>query len=370
MIFEKIKTLNIFGLFLVLLIIPITLAAVVKNVGDTSFPLNESFLIITDMDVRVDGKSDKNLDHGDKIDDEALPGSTVEFDIEVTNIFPEDGDDVEIEDIEITITIEEDLADDELEEEDEVKDLDPGDDDSVKIRIEIPLDVDEGTFDVLIEIDGDTDDNGSQKARMELELEIEKEKNEVRFQRNSITPSEIKCGRTVQLSTAVINTGSSDEDDVILEITNTELGISFRETFDLEEAPFDDDGKFRKTFTFTVSQEVLPGIYPIRSNVIFDDGSDTETDVVDLTVLQCELFEVDEEEEEEEEVVVVIPPVQPTAPTGAAVAEDVSAPTLPVTEEDSFFQSSGFLTLLIVGEILLVIIAILIVVAVVRRKGE
>ena len=222
---------------------------------------------------------------------------------------------------------------------------------------------------MLIEVEGDTDDNGSQEVTMELELEIEKEDNEVRFLRNSLTPSEIKCGRTIQLSTAVINTGSSDEDDVVLEVTNTELGISFRETFDLTDDAFDDDSKFRKTFTFTVEQDVRQGIYPILSKVVFDDGSDTETDTVDLTVLQCELFEVDEEEEEEE-VVVVIPPVQPTAPTGAVVAEEVSAPTLPVTEEQSFLQSSGFLTLLIVGEILLVIIAILIVVAVVRKKGE
>ena len=187
--------------------------------------------------------------------------------------------------------------------------------------------------------------------------------------RNTITPSEIKCGRTVQMSTALINTGSDEEEDVELEISNVELGISFRETFDLSDDPFDSDSKFRKTFTISIDQDVAPGIYPILSKVVFDDGRDTESDTVELIVTQCEIFAEEEEEEEEEEVVVIQAPVTQT-PLDVVTAGVVSAPTLPVTEEKSLFKSNGFLAVLVAGEVLLVIVAILIVVAIVRNKRE
>ena len=366
MILDKIKTLSLFGLFLVLLMVPVVMG-IGTNVGKEDSTFIGGHLIITDVDVRVGSKSDKNLVDGDDIDDEAAPGDTVVFSIEVANNFTNE-EDVKIEDITITVTIEGIDDDDDLEEESREFDLKDGKDEKKKITFEIPLEVDEDTFDVLIEIEGDTDDNGSQEVTMELTIEVEKEDNEVRFLRNSLTPSEIKCGRTVQLSTAVINTGSGDEDDVSLEITNTELSISFRETFDLSDDPFDDDSKFRKTFTFTIPQDVAPGIYPILSKVTFDDGKDTETETAELIVAQCEIFE--EEEEEEEEVVVVQPPVTQPTDLDVVTAGIVSAPTLPVTEEKSLFQSTGFLAVLIAGEVLLLIIAVLIIIAVVRRRRE
>jgi hypothetical protein len=357
---NKMKILSVIVGLMVLLMVPMV-SGIGVNVGNEA----SGHLIITDVDVRVDGKSDKNLKDGDKISEEARPGATVEFIIEVGNNFTND-DDVEIEDIEITVTIEEIDDGGDLEEESKQFDLKDNKDDKIKIEFEIPLEVDEDTYDVLIDIQGDTKDNGSQEVTMDLELEVEKKDNEVRFLRNSMTPSEIKCSRTVQLSSSVINTGSGDEDDVTLEVTSTELGVSFRETFDLSDDPFDDDSKFRKTFTFTVGQEVGQGIYPIQSVVTFDDGSDTETETVDLTVTKCELFDKEEEEDTEEVVVVTAPEVPDT--TQDSTAETVSNPTLPVTEEKSLFQSNGFLAVLIAGEVLLVIIAILIVIAVVRKR--
>ena len=356
------------GLF-VLLIVPSALA-VNENVGVV---VTGGHLIITDVDVKVGSKTDKNLEDGDDISDEAAPGDTVQFSIEVANNFTRD-DDIEIEDITITVTIEGIDDDDDLEEETREFDIKEDRDEKKKLEFEIPLEVDEDTFDVLIEVEGDTRDNGSQEARMELTLEVQKENNEIRFLRNSLTPSEIKCSRTVQLSVGVINTGANNEEDVTLEISNVELGVNFREMFDLSDDPFDEDSKFRKTFTFNVPGDVPASIYSFLSKVTFDDGKEIETDTADLVVGECEALKVEEEpeeEEEEEEVVVVQPPViEPTVPTGVVTAEPVTPPTLPVTEEKSLFESTGFLVALIVGEVLLVIIAILIIVALFRKRGE
>jgi|TARA_B100001964_G_C14224316_1_gene596880 predicted nucleotidyltransferase len=358
------KTLNIIlGLFLVLLMVPIVLA--VNEFGNV---ITGGKLLITDMDVKVGSKTDKNMDFGDKIKEEARPGSVVKFMIEGENNFT-DAEDLEIEDIEVTVTIEEIDDGDELEEEGELKDLKDGKNDDVTIEFTIPLEVEGGDYDVLIVLEGE-DENGTitHEVQYELELEVEKEDNEVRFLRNVLTPSEIKCGRTVQLSTAVINTGADEEDDVVLEITNVELGISIRETFDLSNDAFDDDSKFRKTFTLAIPEDVESGIYTIPSKVIFEEGDSTETETAELIVAQCEILEEEEEEEEEEEVVVVRPEV--TEPTDVITAGVVTTPTLPVTEEKPLFQTSGFLVALIVGEVLLLIVAILIVVGLVKKRSQ
>jgi len=359
----------VIGVFLILLLIPAVLAA--NEFGRVT---KGSKLLITDVDVKVGSKTHKNIDFGEKIKEEAKPGDNVQFKIQATNNFT-DTEDLEIEDIEVTVTIEGIDDDDDLEEESEIKDLKAEKDDDVTIDFTIPLEVDEGDFDVLIEIEGDDENGTAHAVEYELELEVQKEDNEVKFLRNAITPSEIKCGRTVQLSTVVINTGADDEDDVSLEVTNTELGVNFRETFDLSNDPFDEDSKFRKTFTMTIPQDVAPGIYTLQSVATFNSGSDTETATADLVVAQCEVFAEEEAAEEEEEaeedtgVVVVQPPV--TAPkTDVITAGAVSAPTLPAAGEKSLFESTGFLAALVVGEVLLVIIAILLVASVMRKKSQ
>ena len=351
------------GLFLVLLIVPIVLGA---N-EDGNVITGGGKLLITDVDVKVGSKTHKNMDFNEMIKEEAKPGDVVKFTIEATNNFTND-ENLEIEDIVVTVTIEGIDDDDDLEEEGDIKDLKDGKNNDVTIEFTIPLEVDEGDYDVLIVVEGDDENNtvSGHEVQYELELEVQKEDNEVRFTRNSLSPSEIKCGRTVQLSIAVINTGADNEDDVVLEIVNSELGISLSETFDLSDDPFDDDSKFRKTFTLAIPEEIGAGIYSIPSTVTFNDGRDTETETAELLVDQCEIFEEDEEEEEEE-VVVVQPPVD-TTPLDVVTAGAVTTPSLPVTEEKSLFQSSGFLTALIAGEVLLVIVAILIVIAVVRKK--
>jgi len=360
---DKMKILSVIVGLMILLIVPLVLA-----LNEDGLIIKGGKLLITDVDVKVGGKSDKNLDFGESIKHEAKPGDTVEFQIESKNDFTS-AEDLEIEDIEVTITIFDIDDGDDLDEDAKEFDLKDGKDKKVRIQFKIPLEVDEDTFDVLVEITGDDENGTSHEVHYELELEVEKEDNEVLFLRNTLTPSEIKCGRTVQLSTAVINTGQDDEDDVMLEVTNVDLGISFRETFDLSNDPFDDDSKFRKTFTFTVDQDVRVGIYSIQSVVNFNDGADTKSETAELVVAQCEIFAV-EEEEEEEEVVVVQPPVTQPTDLDVITAGTVTAPSLTVTEEKSLFESTGFLALLIGGEVLLIIIAILIVVAVVRRRND
>ena len=133
------KILNVMiGLFMVLLIVPIVLGStefgnVIKGGGK---------LIITDVDVKVGSKTDKNMDFGDKIKEEAKPGDTVKFTIQAENNFTDD-EGLEIEDIQVTVTIDSIDDDSDLEEDDTIKDLKDGKDDDVTIEFTIPLEVQE-----------------------------------------------------------------------------------------------------------------------------------------------------------------------------------------------------------------------------------
>ena len=362
----------IFGLFLIMVMAPSVLAVGV-NVGKI---VSGGQLIITDVDVKVGGKSDKNLKDGDDISEEAKPGDTVEFTIQFANNFSND-DDIDIDNIDAQVTLEEIDDGDDLDEDAKEFDLKADDDKKVKVTFKIPLEVDEDTFNVLIEADGDTDKNGSQEVKMELSLEVKKEDHEIRFLRNSVTPSEVKCGRTVQLSTGVINTGGDDEDGVVLEVSNTDLlGMSFRETFDLTNEAFDSDSKFQKTFSYNVPADTAPGSYPITSKVIFNDGRDVETETADLVVGVCDVTAKkeakapEEEQKTEESAVVVVKPTQTAQTTQPGTAQTVSQPVLAKPQQTSMFGSSNnFLSTLIVGEIALVIVAVIIIFAVMRRRA-
>lgn len=364
------KKLNfILGLVLAVLMVPMALAAEEVNVGKCTDTTGKNCkLFITDVDVKVDSKSDKNLGDGDTISEEAKPGSKVKFSLELYNNFTDD-EDIEMEDVQVTITIEGIDDDDDLEEESNSFDIKADDNDNVDIEFEIPLEVDEDDFDVIINVEGDTDKNGSHETELKLTLEVEKEKDEVRFLSNALTPSEVKCGRTVQLQTSVINTGSEEQEEATLEVTSEELEISLKETFDLSDDAFDEDSKFSSTFTFTVPEDVEEGIYPITSKVTYNNGRNSKTDTADLTVEQCEIREeeevpeepADEEEEEDDGIVVVQPPQD-----DSDVDITVTPPQLP--EEESIFENKTFLVALVVGEVLLVLIAILLVVAVANKR--
>ena len=75
------KTLNVMiGLFMILLIVPIVLAStefgnVIKGGGK---------ILITDVDVKVGSKTDKNMDFGETIKHESRPDECVKFTIEAT----------------------------------------------------------------------------------------------------------------------------------------------------------------------------------------------------------------------------------------------------------------------------------------------
>jgi len=247
-------------------------------------PTRAAKLKITNVDVKVDGKSSKNLDDGDTISKEAKPASEVEFKVEVSNLFTRT-DDLDIEDITVKVTIE-GIDDDDLDEESNEFDLRPDDDKTVTLRFNLPLNVDEGDFTVNIEAEGEDENGTEHRDEIDLDLEVEKDKHDLRFLRFNLNKQKVNCNEPFLVSYEIINLGQEDEEKAFVEIKNDVLGINIVDK-DLSIDSGTEDNTFSKTHTLKVANDVEDGVYQIVGKAYSDDDGLEETKTLDLTLENC-----------------------------------------------------------------------------------
>lgn len=331
-----------------------------------------SKLIFSDVDVKVGSKTSKNLDDGDTIDDEAEPGDTVEFRVEVQNNFTS-AENLEIEDITVEVTIEEIDDGDDLDEESSEFDLRAGRDKRVTLKFQVPLEVEEDTFDVTIHAEGEDENGTDHNADMRLKLEVDKENHLLKITRASLSPAEVSCSRkNVQLATTTINIGGEDEEDVTFQVLNSELGIDLKDDIDeLTAEPNEDESRFSRTYTFNAPDDAEAGSYPITFRALYDNSRKKAEETATLTVNDCatakkETAPAKEEEaaEEEEEVELITPVTGKT--TAAIVQPEVPAET--VVTQESLLKSNAFVVSVIIAEVVAIIIGIVLVVVLLRRR--
>ncbi len=315
----------------------------------------KSMLEIDDLDVYVDDEKDSGLNDGETIDDKAIPGSTVRFDFVIKNLFDSDDEDIDIEDVFINVKIKniDDDGDDDLEEETKEFDIDADDDESKSLEFEIPMDVKQDDYTIEIVVEGE--EKGSNiihKIEWELILEVEKEKHDMDLKIAEFDQSTLSCDRETTFSVKLVNFGRSDEDELILTIQNTALGINIKE----EDIEIDEGDDWSKSYTITVDDDVAPGTYKVVTKMYYDssDYYDKEFELnaygsTNLIIKKCVVTTpVEEEEEEEEEEVIIV------EPTEGEEGEGGEAPTGgEVTREISFQDTSLYLVLLVATVVIL-----------------
>jgi hypothetical protein len=326
-----------------------------------------SKLIFSDVDVKVGSRTSKNLDDGDTIREEAEPGDTVEFRVEVKNNFTS-AENLEIEDITVEVTIEEIDDGDDLDDESSDFDLRAGRDKRVTLKFQVPIEVEEDDFDVLIEAEGEDENGTDHSATMRLKLEVEKESHKLIITRATLSPAEVSCSRrNIQASTTIINIGNEDEEDVSVQVLNSDLGIDIKEDVDeLTAEPNEDESRFSNVFSFNVPNDAESGSYPIIFRALYDDNRKKVEESVTLTVNECLTAKEKEEPAEEEEEVRVI------TPTTGAVTTTVVQPEVPagtVVTQESFLRSNAFIAGIIIAEVIVVIVGIALVVSLFSRRG-
>jgi len=311
----------------------------------------ELMLDIYDLDVYVDDKKDSNLGDDETIGKEAGPESTIKFDFIIKNLFDEDDEDIEIEDIIIYVTIKDIDDGDDLEEETKEFDLDAEEKSSIKsVEFDLPLDVDEGSYDVEIVVEGE-EKGSSVEHRVEwiLTLEVEKEKHDMDLGRAKFDKSTLSCDRETTFSVKLVNFGRSDEDEIILTIQNSALGINIKE----EDIEIDEGDDWSKSYTITVGDDVLPGTYKVITKMYYDssDYNNKEFELnaygsTDLIIKKCVVTTPVEEEEEEEGEIIIVEPTE--GEEGEEVPTDGE-----VTREISFQDTSLYLVLLVATVVIL-----------------
>lgn len=233
----------------------------------------------------VIGELDIDMDEPDDGDDFDF-GETINIELDVRNHYDKDMDVVveaflyNIDEDEELVRVESDST--------EIKD---GDEETFKLDLEIPSDNDFDEDDEYILYikayeDGDEDDHCDQS---DIDIDLDRQSNEVIIDGITINPNSISCGETVNIDVDVENVGTKDEDDVVIRLLNSVLGLDIKsDKFDLES--FDDsDNDATKAFTYVVPRDLSAGAgaYSIEAIVTFKNGKETNSDFETLTIVNC-----------------------------------------------------------------------------------
>lgn len=244
-------------------------------------PTYTSTLQITQIKAKVDGKSETITSNNEKISKDAKESSDVEFNVEVRNIW-----DRKIKGISVTATIENIDNSDDLEEDGEISDLDPGDSDDVSLDFSLPLKVDDGSYDVKVRVEGEDNDNELHVAEWKLTLEVKKDSHNVRISKASVSPSTVSCSGSAALEFNILNLGR-DEEEINLEVKNDYLGVDYtEENIDLGTGT-DDDAEYEKALTIRIPDTINAGVYPLGIKADYNDGKSTAEKTIYITVGNC-----------------------------------------------------------------------------------
>lgn len=313
-------------------------------------------LEIRSLKAYVDGNKDSGtLD--------AKPESEIKIKFDVKNIYDTVAN-LEIRDIGVTSYIKsiDDGDDLDVDEEPDINDLDPGEDDSAQLVFSIPLEVEDNTYDLEIKVEGKDANGTSQVATDTLSVRIKKEKHDVWIRNADLYTANLKCSRTTQLGVSVINMGTSNEDAVLLTVTNNDLGISKKDTFDLDNDPFGSDSKYSNTYPIIVSKDQEAGTYPINVKVSYNSGAKIAEKNVDLVVEDCV----------SKPTTVVVQPTPTTTttipPTPAEIAVTQPEEQGILASLQSAIGNKGIFALILLAELVVIIIGVVLVVSWIKRK--
>jgi hypothetical protein len=256
-----------------------------------------------DLTGYVDGKKDSGASETGGTIDNVEPESKIKFKVEMENTFS----DREINGVTIEATLKDIDDGEDLDDESDDFDLDPGDDKRVTFEFDIPLEVEDGSYTLELYAEGNdnTVNRTKHNATLKITVEVEKEKHKLHYYLTRLTPESVSCGRPTELEVGVINLGREDEDDVRLEVSNSDLELQEQTAvFELDEGANDDDVKTVKRFKITTSEKLAVGTYPIQLKTSYNKDSKLLSDSVDLIVTACEakVEPVAEEKKEDVEV--------------------------------------------------------------------
>ncbi|MEM3405750.1 MAG: putative S-layer protein [Candidatus Pacearchaeota archaeon] len=155
--------------------------------------------------------------------------------------------------------------------------IDSGDEKDVTFEFRIPADIEEGTYKLFVKayIDEDEDEGCTSIINSETiyyqEVEIEKEYDRaVIIDEYELNPIQATCGENIILNLPIYNIGNKDEEKVLVNLYNKELGINLYEVIEeLEKGE-----STYVTFNFEIPQNATEKIYNLEIITYYDYDED------------------------------------------------------------------------------------------------
>lgn len=227
----------------------------------------------------------KQYVNGDSVED-VKSGENTTVDGRIRNLF---GDAVTIEDIKVTITVKDiDPVDGDIEEIARLGDIDSGNEENFEFNIPIPYNTENEDYHVTIKVEGKDERGSKYDLEWNLNLNVRRQPRDIQIIRAKLDKTEITCDNRVNLDVEIENVGRDTEDQVVLQIQNSQLGINFREDqLDLNNDPKSDGSRFRSDYDLLIPASVNPGTYNIGINTFYDDTRLSRSASVKLVVGAC-----------------------------------------------------------------------------------
>jgi len=262
----------------------VLLAAIVSATGDK--------LKITEIEASFDSEDDSISLSNPKTD--IKPDNTLTIKVTVENQFTT-SEDVDIEDIEVSATLENIEDGNDIEFTSSKFDLSPNDDKTVKFEFEIPLVLDDDQYDLNIEVVGEDTNDTKHKESLTVELNVDKENHELMFYKNEFSPQTLVCDRDTNFLVGVINIGENEE-EVTFTLKNDRLGYSYEDKFKLDERPSSDENQYDKELKLSFP-DAIQGTYTFEAKVSYNGK--TEKKEIPLVIQMCEQNVVTDEQTSE-----------------------------------------------------------------------
>jgi len=211
-------------------------------------------------------------------EDDFKPGNLMDIDVKVKN----DGDD----DLDVNVEVilyninEDDEVVSEKSEEIEIQD---GDTEEFNLEIEIPttnLDPDD-SYIIYVKAYEDEDDHCTIDSE---EIELNLEKDDVIISNIDVTPSSVEAGQSAVFIVEVWNIGKNDQDDMYVEVKNTDLGISAKSSTFTVDKFGDKDEDYKSRVTVQIPSNAQSKDYSFEVIVYFDNDDVAYDDLATLTV--------------------------------------------------------------------------------------
>lgn len=338
----------------------------VTNNPDTGLDIQEVYVTIhyPEPEGRFSERDDNDDDvlDGETIDADIYPGSEVEFDITVENLFSGSSD-IDLDNVLVEIRIEEIDDGDDLEAESSEFDLEGGNEEELEFRFTIPEEVEIGSYETVITVEAeDSETDETYLVERIIQLPVRKATHDLRIISSLVTPSVVSCGDSIRLQATMIHAGKGTENDAGLQVVNTGLGLNHLvENIELEEEPYEEESRFVLDYPFGVPADAEAGTYDITFRALYQSRAEMDSETQELRVTCAEAQEPEEPVQEEPEET-----EEPSAPTQQPEDQDQEEPSAtnetrqPIligstSEEKPFFETPVGIAILLIGNLVILI---------------